>query len=79
MGSECSVYKDYELEDPIECSNTEWSLYPAHSKTNNPVQRVTVFVHKKTKQERKQISKQSVTNTYQVKMLDWQQLERAGE
>jgi hypothetical protein len=66
MGSECSVYKDYELEEPIESSNSEWTLYPAHSKaSNSPVKRVTVFVHTKSKSERKQATS-GLTNSSQV-------------
>ncbi|XP_031569529.1 protein-associating with the carboxyl-terminal domain of ezrin-like [Actinia tenebrosa] len=65
MGSECSVYKDYELEEPLDTSNSDWILYPAHSKaTNTPVKRVTIFVHEKNKNERKK-GKSGLTNSSQ--------------
>ena len=50
MGSECSVEKDYELDEDIECSNKEWSLYLARRKKDDF--KVTVFIHEKKRKEK---------------------------
>ncbi|XP_015756323.1 PREDICTED: protein-associating with the carboxyl-terminal domain of ezrin-like [Acropora digitifera] len=50
MGSECSVEKDYELDEAIECSNKEWSLILARRKKDDF--KVTVFIHEKKKKEK---------------------------
>lgn len=50
MGSECSVEKDYELDEAIECSNKEWSLIPARRKKDDF--KVTVFIHEKKRKEK---------------------------
>lgn len=50
MGSECSVEKDYELDEAIECSNKEWSLILARRKKDDF--KVTVFIHEKKRKEK---------------------------
>ena len=51
MGSECSVEKDYELDERVECNSKEWSLFAARRKQDEF--RATVFVHEKSKKEKK--------------------------
>ncbi|XP_044175547.1 protein-associating with the carboxyl-terminal domain of ezrin-like isoform X1 [Acropora millepora] len=50
MGSECSVEKDYELDEAIEYSNKEWSLILARRKKDDF--KVTVFIHEKKRKEK---------------------------
>ena len=50
MGSECSVEKDYELDEPIECSSKEWSLIAARRKQDDF--KATVFIYEKSKKEK---------------------------
>ncbi|EDO34376.1 predicted protein [Nematostella vectensis] len=40
MGAECSVYKDYDLEEPLETSSSDWVLYPAQSRGEGPSTRI---------------------------------------
>lgn len=50
MGSECSVEKDYELDEPVECNSKEWSIYTARRSQDGL--KVTVFVHEKKEKEK---------------------------
>ena len=50
MGSECSVEKDYELYEPVNCNSKEWSLFSARRKQDDF--KATVFVHEKSRKER---------------------------
>ena len=50
MGSECSVEKDYELDEPVNCNSKEWSLFSARRKQDDF--KATVFVHEKSRKER---------------------------
>ncbi|RMX46617.1 hypothetical protein pdam_00020965 [Pocillopora damicornis] len=50
MGSECSVEKDYELDEPVECNSKEWSIYTARRSQDGL--KVTVFVHEKKGKEK---------------------------
>lgn len=50
MGSECSVEKDYELEEPVECSSKEWRLIAARRKQDDF--KATVFIYEKNRKEK---------------------------
>lgn len=50
MGSECSVEKDYELEEPVESSSKEWRLIAAKRKQDDF--KATVFIHEKNRKEK---------------------------
>ena len=50
MGSECSVEKDYELDEPVNCNSKEWSLFAARRKQDDF--KATVFVHEKSRKEK---------------------------
>lgn len=50
MGSECSVENDYELDEPVNCNNKEWSLFSARRKQDDF--KATVFVHEKSRKEK---------------------------
>ena len=50
MGSECSVEKDYELDEPVNCNSKGWSLFSARRKQDDF--KATVFVHEKSRKER---------------------------
>ena len=50
MGSECSVEKDYELDEPVNCNSKEWSLFSARRKQDDF--KATVFVHEKSRKEK---------------------------
>lgn len=50
MGSECSVEKDYELDEPVNCNSKEWSLFAARRKQDDF--KATVFVHEKGRKEK---------------------------
>ena len=50
MGSECSVEKDYELEEPVECSSKEWRLIAARRKQDDL--KATVFIYEKNRKEK---------------------------
>ena len=48
MGTECSIHKDYEIdESPVHSPSKQWTLYSATSKHDNS--KVTVFVQTKDK------------------------------
>ena len=51
MGSECSVEKDYELDERVESNSKEWSLFAARRKQDDF--RATVFVHEKNRKGKK--------------------------
>lgn len=57
MGTEYSVHNDYELEDSIPSPNETWEMFSGQKKTTKA--KVTVFVHEKSKQEKKKKSKPS--------------------
>ena len=50
MGSECSVERDYELDEPVNCNSKEWSLFAARRKQDDF--KATVFVHEKSRKEK---------------------------
>lgn len=67
MGSECSVEKDYELDEPVDCSNKEWSLIPARRKQDNL--KVTVFIHEKKGDEKNKKEERIAKAAQSLKVL----------
>lgn len=50
MGAECSVEKDYELEEPVDSSSKDWTLIAARRKQDDF--KATVFIHEKNRKEK---------------------------